>query len=64
MKERIECAKCGWVGEYSDLVAPTSDHEPSCPECLGDDFVEVEDDPDREEGVFKEIRCDTTGGVV
>ena len=38
----LECCKCGWLGNYSDLIAPTSDHEPSCPECLGDDFVEVE----------------------
>ena len=38
----IECCKCGWTGNYSDLIAPTSGHEPSCPECLSDDFLEVE----------------------
>ena len=42
MEQKIECVKCGWVGGYGDLIAPTSDHEPSCPECLGDDFVDVD----------------------
>jgi len=42
MEEKIECVKCGWIGWYGDLIAPTSDHEPSCPECLGDDFVDVD----------------------
>ena len=41
-KEKIECQKCWWVGTYDDLIAPTSDHEPSCPGCLGDDFLEIE----------------------
>ena len=45
MKEKIECQKCWWVGTYDDLIAPTSDHEPSCPSCLSDDFlVEVEEE--------------------
>ena len=44
MKEKIECVKCGWVGGYGDLIAPTSDHEPSCPKCLGDDFVDCQHD--------------------
>jgi len=47
MKEIIECTKCGWVGKSTDLIAPTSAptsaHEPSCPECLNDDFVDVEE---------------------
>ena len=51
----IECCKCGWLGDYRDLIAPTSDHEPSCPECLGDDFVEVEDDSDRREGFLRKL---------
>lgn len=41
MKEKIECQKCGWIGTYADLIAPTSDREPSCPDCLGDDFLDV-----------------------
>lgn len=50
MNEKIECQKCFWTGGYDDLIAPTSDHEPSCPECLSDDFLEVEDIiPDSEE---------------
>jgi len=44
MKERIECVKCGWVGGYGDLIAPTSDHEPSCPECLGNDLTDCQHD--------------------
>jgi len=42
----IECQKCGWLGDYDDLIAPTSDREPSCPECLGDDFLEVDSPED------------------
>jgi len=48
--EKIECQKCWWVGTYNDLIAPTSDHEPSCPECLSDDFLEIED-------VKQTVRC-------
>jgi len=44
MEEKIECVKCGWVGGYGDLIAPTSAHEPSCPECLSDDFVDCQHD--------------------
>lgn len=41
--EKIECQSCKWIGTHADLIAPTSDHEPSCPECLKDDFLEVEE---------------------
>jgi len=40
---RIECQQCHWVGDHSDLIAPTSDIEPSCPNCLSSDFLDVED---------------------
>ena len=43
MKEQVQCDRCGWIGPSSELIAPTSAHEPSCPECLNDDFVDVED---------------------
>jgi len=43
MSEQIKCQKCGWVGGYGDLVAPTSGDEPSCPECLGTEFFEPDD---------------------
>jgi len=39
----LQCTKCGWIGPSSELIAPTSAHEPSCPECLNDDFVDVEE---------------------
>ena len=54
MEQKIECVKCGWVGGYGDLIAPTSDHEPSCPECLGDDFTEV-DESDQTLKIWEEI---------
>jgi len=42
-KDKIECIKCFWTGTYADLIAPTSADEPSCPDCLNDDFIEPED---------------------
>ncbi len=40
--EKIECQTCRWIGTYNDLIAPTSDYEPSCPSCLGGDFLDNE----------------------
>ncbi len=46
-EEKIQCQKCFWIGHYSDLIAPQSDYEPSCPGedglCLGGDFLEIEE---------------------
>jgi len=37
----IECQDCLWVGEESELIAPTSSDEPGCPNCGGTDFLDV-----------------------
>jgi len=39
---KIECQSCGWSGNPEDLIAPRSSYEPSCPECLGGDFLDKE----------------------
>jgi len=53
---RIECQQCGWVGEYSDLIAPTSDIEPSCPNCLSSDFLDVENMKEDESDPFTRMK--------
>jgi len=40
--EVIECQSCGWIGSEGDLEAPCSAIEPSCPECMGGNFLDVE----------------------
>jgi len=44
MKPEIECQDCLWRGRWDDLIAPTSDHEPSCPGCLGNNLLEIEEE--------------------
>jgi len=39
----IECVCCLWQGSDSELVMPFSGSEASCPECYGDDFIDVHD---------------------
>lgn len=43
-KEIIECQTCFWTGTHYDLEAPRSNMEPCCPGCLGNDFLEIEED--------------------
>ena len=39
----IECVCCLWQGSDTELVMPFSGSEPSCPRCLGDDFLDLDD---------------------
>jgi len=43
--EKIECQTCGWTGNEGDLETPWSAIEPSCPECMGGNFLDIENDP-------------------
>ena len=39
----IECP-CGWSGSPEELIAEWSDIEPHCPDCWGDDFIDIDEE--------------------
>ena len=43
-KELNVCQTCGWEGSDEELIAISSDMEPSCPDCLNNDFLDWEEE--------------------
>lgn len=46
-EDNLWCIECGWVGDYSQLVAATDDLDDEdfiyCPDCGGTEFEESEE---------------------